>query len=362
MASVTDPPVWKTDPGSSFRSREDWSLKWWMMFALILSVVFHGVLMVSFETLNVSTPTAQEPLRRIPERIQISSELIKQQPPITEIPESLADGGKPELERFKPELDQFDKAQMLPENQEIDLTPNVKEITNIVRANAPQQEGSAQPLAAKMADLLGPQSMKASSTLAQEMASVRRDVLSAPVSEKQMLLDASSLEASDKGNALDMKLLDEVNCLGQGGADSGARVKGFSNLDDLLGQGGGQLGGSTAPILMPTDLLFEYGSADLAEGARLSLMKLGFLIQKNPNSLFIVEGHTDSFGSDAYNLRLSEARALAVVTWLRDSLKLGTDRIQAVGKGETTLLVSGTGTVEEQSLNRRVEIKVRPRK
>jgi outer membrane protein OmpA-like peptidoglycan-associated protein len=159
-----------------------------------------------------------------------------------------------------------------------------------------------------------------------------------------------------------MKLLDEVKALGQGGADSGERVKGFSNLDDLLGQGGGQLGGSTAPILMPTDLLFEYGSADLAEGARLSLMKLGFLIQKNPDSLFIVEGHTDSFGSDDYNLQLSQARALAVVNWLRESLKLGTDRIQALGKGESTLIAPASGTVEQQSINRRVEIKVRPKK
>jgi outer membrane protein OmpA-like peptidoglycan-associated protein len=191
--------------------------------------------------------------------------------------------------------------------------------------------------------------MKVTTDLAQEMAAVRKDLLSAPVSEKQMLLDASTLESTDKGNALDMKLIDEMKTLGKGGADSGERVKGFSNLDDLLGQGGGQLGGSTAPILMPTDLLFEYGSADLAEGARLSLMKLGFLIQKNPNSLFIVEGHTDSFGSDDYNLQLSQARALAVVNWLRESLKLGTDRIQAQGKGESTLIAPSNGTAGSKS-------------
>lgn len=362
MATVSQLPEWKTSQGSTFRSREDWSLKWWIMFALILSVVFHGILMVGFETLSSNIAPPQEPVRRVPERIQISPDLIKPQPPITEIPEIIADGQKPELDRFKPELDQFDKAQMLPDNQEIDLTPNVQEITNIVRASAPSEEGNARPLASKMADLLGPQSMKVSTDLAQEMAAVRKDLLSAPVSEKQMLLDASTLESTDKGNALDMKLIDEVKTLGQGGADSGERVKGFSNLDDLLGQGGGQLGGSTAPILMPTDLLFEYGSADLAEGARLSLMKLGFLIQKNPNSLFIVEGHTDSFGSDDYNLQLSQARALAVVNWLRESLKLGTDRIQALGKGESTLIAPSSGTVEEQSINRRVEIKVRPKK
>ncbi|WP_425572061.1 OmpA family protein [Prosthecobacter algae] len=113
---------------------------------------------------------------------------------------------------------------------------------------------------------------------------------------------------------------------------------------------------------MPTDLLFEYGSDQLAEGARLSLMKLGFLIEKNPNSLFIIEGHTDSYGGDEYNLELSIRRANAVVQWLRDSLRLGVDRIQAAGMGKTKPIVPTTGTVEEQGLNRRVEIKVRPRK
>ncbi len=360
MAAASSLPEWKTAPGPSFRSREDWSLKWWIMFALILSVVFHGALMVGFESLSTTIAREPKPAREIPERIQISPDLLRDPPAIPEIPDMIADGGQPDLAKFKPELDAFDQAQMLPENQEIDLTPSVQEITNLVRATSPaEEEGNARPLAAKMAEMLGPQSMKMSD-LAQEMAAVRQDLLSAPVSEKQMLLDAASLESTSQGNALDMNLLDEVKALGQGDTGSGERVKGYSNLDDLLGQGGGKLGGSTAPILMPTDLLFEYGSADLAEGARLSLMKLGFLIQKNPNSLFIVEGHTDSFGSDDYNFRLSEARALAVVNWLRESLKLGTDRIQAVGKGKTAHIVPASGTVEQQSKNRRVEIKVRP--
>jgi outer membrane protein OmpA-like peptidoglycan-associated protein len=209
-----------------------------------------------------------------------------------------------------------------------------------------------------MASLLAPQAAMAAPDLASAMASVRRDILSKPVSEKQMLLDAGALEPKD-GQAIDADLLGEVKKQGQGAGDAAAtRVKGFSNLDDLLG-GGGRLGGSTAPILMPTDLLFEYGSDQLAEGARLSLMKLGFLIQKNPNSLFIVEGHTDSFGGEDFNLDLSLRRANAVVEWLRQSLRLGTDRIQAAGMGKSKPIVSTSGTVEEQGMNRRVEIKVR---
>ncbi len=356
MAAVTHPPEWTT-PQSSFRSRDDWSLKWWVMFALILSVVFHMMLVVGFDFLGVSGLQPVQP-RQVPERIRISEQLLKDQQAIQQIPETIAPGNVPDMKAFEPKLDDFDKLQELPANQEIDLTPNVKEITNFIRANDPGDGAPGSPKATDMAKLLAPQAM-AAPDIAAEMASVRREVLSKPVSEKQMLLDAGALDPG-QGGKMDSGLLDAVKSQGTATA-AGARVKGFSNLDDLLG-GGGKMGGSTAPILMPTDLLFEYGSDQLAEAARLSLMKLGFLIQKNPDSLFIIEGHTDSFGGEDFNLELSIRRANAVVSWLRESLGLGSDRIQAMGMGKSKPIVSVAGTVEQQGLNRRVEIKVRPKK
>lgn len=361
MANVPQSTTWSSTPRSSFRSREDWSLKWWIMFALILSFLMHGLLYVSFDKisrfLGSSTPP-QVVNNKVPERFKIDPQKLQEQKAIQEIPELIAPGNQPDIKSFEPNLDNFDKAQMVPENQEIDLTPNVKDVTNFIRANDPGDGKTPGGKMPDMAAMLAPQAI-ATPDLATEMASVRRDVLSKPVSEKQMLLDAGGLDPVD-GGKVDMKLLDQVKAQGQGDG-AGQRVKGFSNLDDLLG-GGGSMGGSTAPILMPTDLLFEYGSDQLAEGARLSLMKLGFLIEKNPNSLFIIEGHTDSYGGDEYNLELSIRRANAVVQWLRDSLRLGVDRIQAAGMGKTKPIVPTTGTVEEQGLNRRVEIKVRPRK
>lgn len=361
MANVTQSPTWSSTPRSSFRSREDWSLKWWIMFALILSFLLHGFLYVSFDKISRflgNTSPQEKVASKTPERIRIDPKLLQEQKAIHEIPELIAPGTQPDIKSFEPNLDDFDKAQMIPENQEIDLTPNVKEVTNFIRTNDPGDGRTPGGKMLDMASMLAPQAI-ATPDLAAEMAAVRRDVLSKPVSEKQMLLDAGGLDPMD-GGKVDMKLLDQVKAQGQGDG-AGERVKGFSNLDDLLG-GGGTMGGSTAPILMPTDLLFEYGSDQLAEGARLSLMKLGFLIQKNPNSLFIIEGHTDSFGGEDYNLELSIRRANAVVGWLLSSLRLGTDRIQAAGMGKSKPIVSTTGTVEEQGLNRRVEIKVRPRK
>ncbi len=355
MAPLTHPPEWST-PQISFRSRDDGNLKWWVMFALILSVVFHMLLVVGFDSLGIAAVPAPK-AREMPERIRISEQLLKDQQAIQHIPETLAPGSLPDMKAFAPNLDSFDKMQQLPANQEIDLTPQVKEITNFIRANDPGDGAPGAPKATDMATLLAPQTV-AAPDIAAEMASVRREVLSKPVSAKQMLLDAGALDPG-QGGKMDSGLLDAVKSQGTVTA-AGTRVKGFSNLDDLLG-GGGRIGGSTAPILMPTDLLFEYGSDQLAEGARLSLMKLGFLIQKNPDSLFIIEGHTDSFGGEDYNLELSIRRANAVVSWLRESLALGSDRIQAVGMGKLKPITSIAGTVEQQGLNRRVEIKVRPK-
>jgi len=359
MSTAIHTHEWSSEPRrAAYRARRDWSLRWWVMLAVIMSFVFHGLLYVTFEFTDIGTslqPKTNE--RALPERVKINPELLQNQQAIQQIPETIAPNKQPDIKAFEPNLDNFEKANMIPENQEIDLTPNVKEITNFLRADEP---GDSAPAKAKMdalAQALAPQSITAPD-LAQEMASVRKEVLSRPVSEKQMLLDAGSLEP--KEGKMDMGLVDQLNK--QGPADAaGTTVKGFSNLDDLLGNGG-KVGGSTAPILMPTDLLFDYGSDQLAEGARLSLMKLGFLIQKNPDSLFIIEGHTDSFGTDQFNLNLSQRRADAVVNWLIASLRLTTDRVQAVGMGESKLLANPNGTIEEQNLNRRVEIKVRPRR
>lgn len=360
MATLPQSTTWSSTPRASFRAREDWSLKWWIMFAVILSVLFHGLLFMGFDRVSMRMAAHAPQMSKVPERVKIDPKLLQEQKAIQQIPELIAPGKLPDIKSFEPNLDNFDKAQMIPQNQEIDLTPNVKDVTNFVRATDPGDGKTPGGRMNNMAALLAPQALAAGPDLAAEMASVRRDVLSKPISEKQMLMDAGALDPKDAGK-VDMGLLDKVKEQGEGTDAAGPRVKGFSNLDDLLGHGG-QMGGSTAPILMPTDLLFEYGSDRLAESARLSLMKLGFLIQKNPDSLFIIEGHTDSFGGEQFNLNLSIRRAQAVVDWLRSSLRLGEDRIQATGLGKSKPLVDTKGTVDQQALNRRVEIKVRPKR
>ncbi len=140
-----------------------------------------------------------------------------------------------------------------------------------------------------------------------------------------------------------------VNALGKSGNMQ------FSSVDDLLASPG-SVKKDTAPILMPTDLLFEYDSDALKPAAAEILTKLGSLIKKNALASFRIEGHTDSFGSDDYNRQLSLRRAEAVKNWLLTKMGLDASRISTIGLGKSRLLVPATGSVEQQQLNRRVEI------
>jgi outer membrane protein OmpA-like peptidoglycan-associated protein len=86
------------------------------------------------------------------------------------------------------------------------------------------------------------------------------------------------------------------------------------------------------------------------------------LIQRNPDAAFKVEGHTDSFGTDEYNMNLSQRRAETVRNWLVQYMSIDPDRIQNQGYGKTHLIVPADRSVEEQQLNRRVEIVIRAKK
>ena len=133
---------------------------------------------------------------------------------------------------------------------------------------------------------------------------------------------------------------------------------GFSNLDELLAQTG-PLTSETAPIMLPGDLLFEYDDHHLQPGALASLEKLGQLLKRNPKARFVIEGHSDSFGTDEYNLTLSRLRADSVRIWLIDMVGIPPESISTVGHGKARLIAPATGSIEEQKINRRVEILIK---
>ena len=109
------------------------------------------------------------------------------------------------------------------------------------------------------------------------------------------------------------------------------------------------------------DILFEYNRADLLPASIAVLHNLGELLLANQGALVELSAHTDSRGSDSYNMRLSQRRAESAVNYLV-SMGVEENRIIAKGYGESRLknrCDDGVKcTEEEHQVNRRVEIKV----
>src|SRR5579862_5863562 len=82
------------------------------------------------------------------------------------------------------------------------------------------------------------------------------------------------------------------------------------------------------------DVLFMSGRADLKSGATGHLNKLVTFLNAYPNRSALIQGYTDSVGSEDYNQRLSERRADSVKSYLAEQ-GIGATRLTASGKGES---------------------------
>jgi outer membrane protein OmpA-like peptidoglycan-associated protein len=102
---------------------------------------------------------------------------------------------------------------------------------------------------------------------------------------------------------------------------------------------------------------FAFNSARLSPETFQTLRALGEALRSGEleTSCFQIEGHTDSKGSDAYNLRLSQRRAQSVVQYLIEQIGVEADRLFAVGKGEQEPIADNS-TGEGRQKNRRVQI------
>ena len=102
---------------------------------------------------------------------------------------------------------------------------------------------------------------------------------------------------------------------------------------------------------------FATGSAELTPQAVSILDRLGTALASQALSSyrFRIEGHTDTVGTRDYNLGLSERRAEAVVTYIRDKYGVDAARMEAVGLGANRPLVV-TADQQDEPRNRRVQV------
>jgi OOP family OmpA-OmpF porin len=101
---------------------------------------------------------------------------------------------------------------------------------------------------------------------------------------------------------------------------------------------------------------FEFDSDRLTAPAKVILTDVAQTLSAYPEIKLDVEGHTDSLGTDSYNLGLSERRANAVIRYL-DTQGVKTQRLKAVGYGES-VPIDTNDTEAGRDNNRRVEFKV----
>jgi outer membrane protein OmpA-like peptidoglycan-associated protein len=117
--------------------------------------------------------------------------------------------------------------------------------------------------------------------------------------------------------------------------------------------------GNLLAVTFKGDVTFDTDSTVVKPGLHSEIDRVAGILQQYPDTLIRVEGHTDSVGTEEYNMDLSIRRAQSV----RDLLNqrgVDTQRVEVVGYGEA-ISVATNDTEAGRQRNRRVEIKVAPR-
>ena len=103
-------------------------------------------------------------------------------------------------------------------------------------------------------------------------------------------------------------------------------------------------------------LLFKINSTELSDSARYNLERIAVVFNNYPETIILVEGHTDNTGTDAYNMELSKKRAYTVTDYLiTKGVAKNRFEVKWYGKEQPKF---PNDTDANRKLNRRVEIGV----
>lgn len=136
----------------------------------------------------------------------------------------------------------------------------------------------------------------------------------------------------------------------------------FRKIEGSFGPGEAEIMTQGQNVLIrPIGLVFASGSAQIETEYFALLRKVQDALRVFPDTIVVVEGHTDSFGGDETNLKLSQDRAEAVRTYLLANMRdLSPDDVQATGFGEAQP-VANNETTEGRAKNRRIDLVIRPK-
>ena len=113
---------------------------------------------------------------------------------------------------------------------------------------------------------------------------------------------------------------------------------------------------AASKVTFAADAFFDFDKAVLKPAGKAKLDELAALVKDINLEVIVAVGHTDSIGTEAYNLKLSERRAQAVKAYL-ESKGIDKSRIYTEGKGEAQPIATNK-TAAGRAQNRRVEIEV----
>ncbi|QTN32850.1 OmpA family protein [Akkermansiaceae bacterium] len=242
-------------------------------------------------------------------------------------------------------LEEVDLLELLPEDVEIDIAPSITDPEYALKMSNPLAEGELDAPDTKLSS-----DFEISSDLP-ELGRMETEL--SPAALGQITVDPGAVNVDDT----ELKsFTDELIKQGNNGLVDNGKLDGIESLDQLLDLPPNLL--LSKKTLLPSDLLFEFGRAELRDSAKVGLMKLALLMDRNPSLYCWIEGHTDLIGGDEANIILSQQRAEAVKTYLVESMRMNPERIITRGFGKTQPLVAG-GDADAQAPNRRVEIRMR---
>jgi OOP family OmpA-OmpF porin len=339
---VRDTSTWRDQRGSaSYRLPGPDHLGWWAAVAMLISILLHVIVFFSLDRLKIALDF--DHAREITtqqvniQRVEVAPELVQESLP----PENVVQPPRDSAAL----MEEVDVLNALPKNQELDMKPEVDKAEYALKMQNPAAAGDPTAISKETASSMDMDSKLPE--LGREASNIR------PAEIGQMIVDPGSLDSSPDAIG---KITDDLLKRGANGKVEKGALNGVSSLDELLNLPANLLLGKKT--LLPSDLLFEFNQSKLRESAKVGLMKLGLLMDKNPALYCWIEGHTDLIGGDQFNLNLSIKRAEAVKSYLVNSMKMDPSKIITRGFGRYEPIVT-SGTAEEQSINRRVEVRMR---
>jgi outer membrane protein OmpA-like peptidoglycan-associated protein len=108
---------------------------------------------------------------------------------------------------------------------------------------------------------------------------------------------------------------------------------------------------------LSANVLFDFDKDELQQRSFGELEKVNLHLSRRPYARVVIEGHTDSFGTDQYNVDLSQRRAARVMNYMIEKYKWDAKKIKTMHMGEK-FPVDTNETDEGRANNRRVEFKI----